>query len=382
MGTTGERRNGWALEVVRGRDAGRGLRARPGRGRARQRPGRPARDRPGRPGGRRRPGGWPARHASLDCSAGGLAVRDLESPGGTFVNRQRVLPGQARPLQAGDVIQLGGVQLRVVDGRRATARPAAAGPGPAGRARRRSPIAIPGGPTCRTWDDFLTVSAQRWEALRDELTSGRLAAFLALDRPGRPRPVAAARRARPTSGSTPGSARLPTTRAGPARAGRPPGPAGRSGSTPGGGHDPADGPGRQRRPSPAPVDGPGRARRRRLARRSRRVRRPAVRDRRGDRPARRRRRSPRRSPARSTAELVIEGNGGSKRVAVVLEAKAAPADLDPAAPARSGSGRRADPGRADRPAVAGGPARRPGAWRRWRSGCSSAWRAARSARTR
>ncbi len=35
------------------------------------------------------------------------------------------------------------------------------------------------GATCRTWDDFLTVSAQRWAALRDELTSGRLAAFLA-----------------------------------------------------------------------------------------------------------------------------------------------------------------------------------------------------------
>lgn len=35
------------------------------------------------------------------------------------------------------------------------------------------------GTSCRTWDDLLTVSAQRWEALRDELTSGRLAAFLA-----------------------------------------------------------------------------------------------------------------------------------------------------------------------------------------------------------
>jgi hypothetical protein len=34
------------------------------------------------------------------------------------------------------------------------------------------------GARCRTWDDFLTVSAQRWAALRDELVSGRLAAFL------------------------------------------------------------------------------------------------------------------------------------------------------------------------------------------------------------
>jgi hypothetical protein len=35
------------------------------------------------------------------------------------------------------------------------------------------------GARCRTWDDFLTVSAQRWPAMRDELVSGRLAAFLA-----------------------------------------------------------------------------------------------------------------------------------------------------------------------------------------------------------
>ncbi|WP_143206705.1 hypothetical protein [Singulisphaera sp. GP187] len=40
------------------------------------------------------------------------------------------------------------------------------------------------GTSCRTWDDLLTVSAQRWEALRDELTSGRLAAFFATNRLG------------------------------------------------------------------------------------------------------------------------------------------------------------------------------------------------------
>lgn len=34
------------------------------------------------------------------------------------------------------------------------------------------------GPTCRSWDDFLAISAQRWADLRDELTSGRLAAYL------------------------------------------------------------------------------------------------------------------------------------------------------------------------------------------------------------
>ena len=38
---------------------------------------------------------------------------DLESPGGTFVNQQRLLSGQPRKLSPGDVIQLGGVQLKV-----------------------------------------------------------------------------------------------------------------------------------------------------------------------------------------------------------------------------------------------------------------------------
>ena len=42
-----------------------------------------------------------------------LTIRDLESPGGTFVNQQRLLSGQARRLQPGDVVQLGSVQLRV-----------------------------------------------------------------------------------------------------------------------------------------------------------------------------------------------------------------------------------------------------------------------------
>src|SRR3954468_6745383 len=106
--------DGWALEVVRGKDAGRFFALRAGEivlGNA-----------PGDAGGldlagqesAAAPRRMAARHAALECSPRGLAVRDLESPGGTFVNRQRVLPGKATPLQDGDVIQLGGVQLRVV----------------------------------------------------------------------------------------------------------------------------------------------------------------------------------------------------------------------------------------------------------------------------
>lgn len=46
---------------------------------------------------------------------------------------------------------------------------------------RPGPLAITlrGGTVCRSWDDFLAVSAQRWNDLRDELISGRLGAALA-----------------------------------------------------------------------------------------------------------------------------------------------------------------------------------------------------------
>ncbi len=44
--------------------------------------------------------------------------------------------------------------------------------------RASTPFSLAGGAQCRTWDDFLVVAAQNWAALRDELTSGRLAEFL------------------------------------------------------------------------------------------------------------------------------------------------------------------------------------------------------------
>jgi hypothetical protein len=167
--------NGWSLQVVRGRDPGRVfaltfgevvLGNAPGNGSgidlATQEADSPARK-------------MASRHASLDCSRVGLAVRDLESPGGTFVNRQRILPGQAKPLQVGDVIQLGGVQLQVVE---ATAKAPASVAPPSSKSETSFTYAIPGGPTCRSWDDVMTASAQRWKELRGELVSGRLASFL------------------------------------------------------------------------------------------------------------------------------------------------------------------------------------------------------------
>ena len=222
------------------------------------------------------------RHAALTSTGQELTIRDLDTPGGTFVNQQRLLAGQARRLAPGDVIQLGGVQLRV---KQTGAAPSAAPRGigesaaPAGKAvpwqypsrhrpgkryprqypsrhrpgkrylgstrrgagresgtlgsthrgtgregralsntcrgagceggpsaapaaapakaavptpkpvapavaspptpgRLTTPFSLAGGAQCRTWDDFLVLAAQSWPALRDELTSGRLAEFL------------------------------------------------------------------------------------------------------------------------------------------------------------------------------------------------------------
>src|SRR3954453_18796115 len=118
----------WALEVVRGKDAGRVFALRAGEivlGNALGGgTGIDLADQESAGSPRRMAG----RHAALDCSPRGLAVRDLESPGGTFVNRQRVLPGRAPPLRDGEVSQLGGVQLKVVA--KPSAAPAPAPPRP------------------------------------------------------------------------------------------------------------------------------------------------------------------------------------------------------------------------------------------------------------
>jgi len=57
---------------------------------------------------------WSSRqHALITFEDGLLAIEDLNSTNGTFVNRLRVHPGQKRPLQVNDVIQIGTVQLKV-----------------------------------------------------------------------------------------------------------------------------------------------------------------------------------------------------------------------------------------------------------------------------
>ena len=171
--------NGWGLEVVRGQEVGRVFAVRAGAnvlgsGLA----GAAGIDLAAQEGAS--PRKMAANQAKLECSATGLSLLDLDSPGGTFVNRQRLLPGQTRPLGEGDLIQLGAVQLRVVSEKSAAVeapRPSA----PSSRSRPGSlpiPFTLASGTVCRTWDDFLTASSRSWSALRDELDAGRLGAFL------------------------------------------------------------------------------------------------------------------------------------------------------------------------------------------------------------
>lgn len=57
---------------------------------------------------------WSSRqHACISLENGVLAIEDLNSANGTFVNRTRVYPGQKRQLNLNDVVQIGTVQMRV-----------------------------------------------------------------------------------------------------------------------------------------------------------------------------------------------------------------------------------------------------------------------------
>lgn len=60
---------------------------------------------------------WVSRkHALFIVEAGVVMVEDLHSLNGTFINRNRLLAGQRKILKAGDVVQLGTVQLKLAVG--------------------------------------------------------------------------------------------------------------------------------------------------------------------------------------------------------------------------------------------------------------------------
>jgi hypothetical protein len=57
---------------------------------------------------------WSSRqHALIVVDNGAMTIEDLNSLNGTYVNRTRVHPGQKRPLNLEDVIQIGTVQMKV-----------------------------------------------------------------------------------------------------------------------------------------------------------------------------------------------------------------------------------------------------------------------------
>jgi uncharacterized protein (TIGR02996 family) len=59
---------------------------------------------------------WCSRqHACVHFEQNRLFVEDLNSAGGTYLNRNRTYPGQRFPMAPGDVLQIGSVQLRVVE---------------------------------------------------------------------------------------------------------------------------------------------------------------------------------------------------------------------------------------------------------------------------
>lgn len=177
----------WSLRIVRGRDVGRVFAV--AQGETVLGSGREGGDildlsEQEGPSARRMAG----RQALVIASASDLIIRDLDSPGGTFVNRQRLLAGQTRRLQPGDQIQLAGVQLEVDQARSATShadngavsRPVAgtSASSPVAPGQLTTPFLIGQAVACRTWDDFLVVAAQRWASLREEMASGRLGQYL------------------------------------------------------------------------------------------------------------------------------------------------------------------------------------------------------------
>jgi pSer/pThr/pTyr-binding forkhead associated (FHA) protein len=60
---------------------------------------------------------WASRqHAVITFEDGKLTIEDLNSLNGTFVNRNRVHPGQLKEITINDVIQIGTVHLKVIAG--------------------------------------------------------------------------------------------------------------------------------------------------------------------------------------------------------------------------------------------------------------------------
>jgi hypothetical protein len=192
---------GWSLEVIRGAEPGRryaleGSRIVLGGGEP------PSGEEPGTIGLTPPTGAAAAarplapRHAVLEHRHGTWVIRDLETETGTVVNRQRLVPGSARALAAGDLIDLGGVRLQFVKGsarggssqasspaeasRPPGLKPAAAAVTPQAGSRGMGdcawprPVPILPGVPCRSWNDVLVLTTQKWGQMREALVRGDL----------------------------------------------------------------------------------------------------------------------------------------------------------------------------------------------------------------
>jgi EAL domain-containing protein (putative c-di-GMP-specific phosphodiesterase class I) len=54
------------------------------------------------------------RHAEFRVEAGALSISDLGSTNGTFVNRERLVPGRLHPLSTGDMVHFAGLEFKVL----------------------------------------------------------------------------------------------------------------------------------------------------------------------------------------------------------------------------------------------------------------------------
>lgn len=57
---------------------------------------------------------WVSRQHAIVYVTDQVSIEDLNSSNGTYVNRERIFPGQKHPVSIGDMIQIGGVQLKLM----------------------------------------------------------------------------------------------------------------------------------------------------------------------------------------------------------------------------------------------------------------------------
>ena len=58
---------------------------------------------------------WASRqHAVIEFEDNKITIEDLNSSNGTFLNRNKIYPGQKMPLKANDMVQMGNIQMKVM----------------------------------------------------------------------------------------------------------------------------------------------------------------------------------------------------------------------------------------------------------------------------